>query len=85
MDADHVGALGHVSWRRRELDPDQARRRLDPHLLRLPVRQRPFLSRVPPAPQHDVHAEPRGAADHLAANAADTQQAERLAVEPLRL
>ena len=38
-----------------------------------------------PAPEHDVHAERRGAADHFLADVADAEQAERLAEQALRL
>ena len=37
-------------------------------------RQRPVLPVEPAAPDHDVHAEAGGAADHLAADAADAEQ-----------
>ena len=86
VDAEDVGARRDVVRRRRQLDATRAAARCSMPSSRAScsVIGR-SLAVEAPAPEHDVQAEPGGAADHLLADAADAEQAERLAVEALRL
>src|SRR6185295_8631373 len=57
----------------------------DAQLPSLTLGHRPTLTVATTAPDHDIHAEAGGAANHLLADAADTEKCEGAAVQPLRV
>src|SRR4029453_9329031 len=75
---------GGVAWAGHEIDGDLPVRALHTEIARILFRERPGLTVEPPAPDHDVHAEPGRPPDHLPADAADTQQRQRQPVETAR-
>ena len=85
MHAEDVGAPRRVTGRGNQLDRDLALGAFDAELARVLLRQRTVLPVETPAPDDDVHPEPGGAADHLAADRPDPEQRQGRAVEPARL
>ena len=85
MQAENVSARRNVAGCRRQLDRHLPGRGLDAELPRFLLRHRPALTVEPAAPENDRHAEAGCTPDHLLSDAADAEQAQRPAVQPLRL